>query len=163
MTAAQFYALILDPAATMLSHVNPKLDTPAARLQLLATAGQETSWSERVQIPGGQARGFWQCEQGGALTGVVNGPVVATLAAVCDLYAAPTDIPTLFEAIAWHDPIAYTVARLALWMDPAPLPAIGNIDAAWDCYIKNWRPGAPSRDRWNVVYPQALAVIKPAP
>jgi hypothetical protein len=66
----------------------------------------------------------------------------------------------VFEAIAWHDPLAYVLARLTLRMDPHPLPVIGDIENAWQTYLRIWRPGSPSRDRWSVVYPQTVAVMR---
>lgn len=160
MTASQFYALILKPAAEMLATVRPGLDGRKSRCLLLAIAGQESSWTARVQVPGGEARGFWQCEQGGMLSGVVFGANFPTLLTICQRYSVPQSITALFEAIAWHDPVAFAVARLGLWMDPNALPEMGDIDGAWDCYERNWRPGKPSRERWNSVYPQAVAVLQ---
>ena len=79
---------------------------------------------------------------------------------VCDAMSIPTDPDTVYEAIAYNDALAYAVARCILLADPKPLPAVGNQDAAWDCYQRNWRPGAPSTVRWAVAYPQAMAVLK---
>ncbi len=36
-------------------------------------------------------------------------------------------------------------ARLLLWTDAKPLPAIGDEQGAWDYYLRNWRPGKPTR------------------
>lgn len=161
MTAAQFYKLILAPAAMTMSSIQVTLDSPKARCMLLAIAGQESGWTDRVQVPGGEARGFWQCEQTGALAGVSFGAQFPTLVKVCGLYSIPTSLTSMFEALAWNDQLAYAVARLALWMDPQALPAIGDIDSAWETYLRVWRPGKPSRERWNSIYPQAVAVLHP--
>lgn len=161
-TAAQFYSLILQPAAVMLAGIQPALDSPQARCMLLGIAGQESGWAERIQIPGGQARGFWQCELDGAVDDVMLDDAMWTvLAAVGRRYSIDVDVAsTVFEAIAWHDPLAYVLARLALRMDPPLLSAVGDINGSWQTYIRVWQPGKPSRDRWNTVYPQAVAVIQ---
>lgn len=160
-TLFQFYTQILVPSALTLAATAPVLDSLNARCQLLTIAGQETGWSERVQIPGGQARGWWQTEKDGMLSGVLNGKYVQTLAAVCDDLGIPTALDTLFEAIAWNDMLAYMVARLGLFMDPYPLPAIGDVDAAYANYIRVWRPGKPDRARWDTLYPQTCKVVLP--
>lgn len=160
MNAAQFDGLILGPSIRAISDfVSPSMISDKAELLLLAIAGQESAWTNRSQLPGGQAHGFWQCEQGGAVAGVMAGQCKVTLALICEDYEIPYDTATVFEAIVYHDPLAFVVARFALWMDPAPLPEIGDEDGAWEVYERVWRPGKPSRDRWSSVYPQAVAVI----
>ena len=47
----------------------PAMDTPDARVLLLAIGLQESKFSHRLQI-GGPARGYWQFEQGGGVRGV---------------------------------------------------------------------------------------------
>lgn len=162
MTAAHFYQLILQPAAITLSSVHPELDSPEARCLMLAFAGQESEWTSRIQVPNGQARGFWQCEIGGVVSGVMrNGGMCAILAKIGAIYSINVRDPAgVWEAIAWHDPLAYTVARLALWMDPYMLPPIGDIDSSYETYLRVWRPGKPSRDRWNLIYPQTVAIFQ---
>jgi hypothetical protein len=163
VTPTQFYATILAPSARFLRGISAPLDSAQARVMLLAIAGQESAWTDRIQIPGGEARGFWQCEEGGAVNGVLlNDTLHSVLAKVGDLLSIDVAVSaTVFEAIAWNDALAYAVGRLALWADPHPLPAVGDINVAWDVYTRVWRPGKPSRDRWSVVYLQALSVIKP--
>lgn len=159
MTPAQFYERILAPAAQAIGSLSGYFDSPEARCFLLAVAGQESAWTSRIQVPGGQARGLWQCQQSGAVRGVRNGSAGVTLRSVCAQFCIPSDEATIFEAIAWNDTLAYAVARLALWMDPHPLPAIGDEDGAWTVYLRVWRPGKPSRARWATVYSQAVTVI----
>lgn len=168
MTPSAFYATIMMPASTMLADLNLNLNpsrvsliSKPAKALMMAIAGQESAWTDRIQIPGGQARGFWQCELEGAVDGVMlNDGMNAILAKVGALYSIDVDMAsTVFEAIAWHDPLAYTVARLALWMDPQPLPAVGDLDGAWATYLRVWRPGKPDPTRWATVYPQAIAVV----
>ncbi len=56
--------------------------------------------------------------------------------------------------------LACAFARLLLFTDPRPLPALGNPQAAWDYYVRNWRPGKPHRDTWDALYAKALATIR---
>ena len=159
MNVTSFYVTVIEPAAVALSTVKASLDTPQARCMMLAIAGQESAWTDRVQVPGGAARGFWQFELPTVGDVIADGYLVGTLDDVCGAFSIPMDQWTIFEAIAYHDTLAYTVARLLLWADPPALPAVGDEDGAWATYLRVWRPGAPSRDRWGTVYPQALGVI----
>lgn len=160
MTPDLFYARIYLPSVVALTHdVTWRSDTTQSRCLLMAIAGQESAWTDRSQVPGGQAHGFWQCEQGGVVHGVMVGAFAAVLANVCDDYQIPNDEASVFAAIEYHDPLAYTVARLALRMDPGALPLVGDVEGAWNTYLRVWRPGKPSRDRWSVVYPQAVACL----
>lgn len=158
MTPAAFYEHILKPAASNLGAQFPTLAGFRAEYFLLAVAGQESAWIDRVQA-GGPARGFWQCEQGGMLRGVMSGQYASMLERLCDLYAVPNDEGTVFEALAWHDTLAYAVARLGLFMDPHALPALNDEAGAWGVYLRAWQPGKPSRNRWSIVYGQAMAAL----
>jgi hypothetical protein len=160
MIASRFFTRVLQPAAVELSRIQATLDSPRAQGMLMAIAGQESGWTDRVQVPGGQARGFWQFERSGALHGVMSGPHAHWISDICYEYDIPSDQATVYEAIAWQDPLAYAVARLTLWMDPAPLPLIGDIDGAWATYLRVWKPGKPDRTRWNVIYSLAETEIR---
>lgn len=134
-------------------------DTPEARCLMTAIAGVESGWSARVQVPNGQAHGFWQCEEHGAVLDVLTRPSVAPImAAVCTSLEINRGLTDVFEAIVYNDTLAYAVARLTLYLDPTALPAIGDEEGSWQYYLSNWRPGKPDRDRWAIVYPQATAV-----
>ena len=133
----------------------PDLNTHEARVQLAATAGQESNWSARIQTPHGYARSYFQCEgsSGSGLAGVVADPVAGgLLQKVCVQFDIPFTTADIFEAIMHHDIVAYAVARLIYMMDPDPLPPVGNTTAAWNYYLKVWRPGKPDPERWIGVY-----------
>ena len=51
---------------------------------------------------------------------------------------------------------------LLLWTDPRPLPRIGEVQAAWDYYIRNWRPGKPHPKSWAPLYAQAMEDVQHA-
>jgi len=157
VTPAEFAARILLPSAARF----PFRDSPEARALLLAIAGQESAWMSRFQF-GGPARGWWQFESE-AVADLMNRPTTClTLKGFCAEQFIPWDAGDLFEAVAWHDPLAYALARLLLWTDPAPLPAVGDRIGALMCYDRLWRPGKPDATRWTSRYAEALAIEGPA-
>ena len=126
----------------------------------MAIAGIESGWQTRVQVPGGAARSYWQLEQYGAILDVMNDPTASpVVTAFCDAWDIPTDGTTLFDAVAYLDPLAYLIARLALWQVVAPLPAIGDSTGAYNYYLNVWRPGTPRPDAWPEIYYQAVALV----
>lgn len=163
MTPDVFLRDIVDPSLKKLADWTGLVVTDQARVLVIAIAGQESGWSARRQN-GGPARSYWQFEQGGGVAGLVRvAPVL--LSNVC----ASLDIPfsyltqnsaAVFEAMAWNDTLACCMARLLLWTDPRPLPDVGQQDAAWDYYVRNWRPGAPRPDAWPARYGTALTLVK---
>jgi hypothetical protein len=95
------------------------------------------------------------------VAGVVDDPVASNLLRkVCVQFDIPVSVASIFEAIAYHDILAYVLARLAYSMDPDPLPLVGDTDAAWRYYLKVWRPGKPDPDRWAEIYPLVLSNIR---
>jgi hypothetical protein len=158
MTPTKFLAGVIVPRAGVM----PNLKSPEAMCLLLAIAGQESAWANRLQEPIAYARGFWQCEHNGAVLSVLTSTdTQATIYEVLDSLCIPKGIDTVFEAIAWNDTLAYCVARLALYQDPAALPAIGDQAGSWEYYLRVWRPGAPAPERWATVYPQCMALFPP--
>ncbi len=124
------------------------MDTPAARVMLLAIGLQEGRFMHRRQI-GGPARGFWQFEKG---TRASRGGVWGVF-----LHAASRDhLATLCK-----DVLAAGVARLLLWTDPKALPPVGDADAGWALYLRTWRPGKPHPQTWPDLYRQAAAQVQP--
>lgn len=151
MTPANLLRLAVNPAHEMLEPLGVKSDA-RARVLSLAIAGQESVWTHRLQIQG-PARSFWQFEQGGGVRGVLNHPASTTkIAAICDaLSVACTEI-NVYGAMAYQDVLAAAMARLLLYTDPAPLPAIDDVDTAWSYYCRTWRPGLPHRSTWAERY-----------
>lgn len=165
---------IVDPGLALLASLEPRIPvTDKARVLVCAIAGQESAWQHRRQLGIGQyhpqsvgARGYWQFEStwGGpvALNDVMQ-KAPKQLAAVCAYLEIPAYELTLYEAIAWNDTLACACARLLLWVDPAPLPEIGQKQAAWDYYIRNWRPGAPHPETWIDRYDKSFAALAGPP
>lgn len=166
-----FYDTIVDPTVKWMA-ASPTIGIPdnrEARVELMAIAGQESRWEARRQIGIGQyypqsigARGYWQFEStwGGpvALNDVMQ-RAPNQLATVCKMLEIPVDELALYEACAWNDTLACALARLLLWIHPAPLPSIGDREGAWQYYLRQWRPGAPHRHTWDAYYDTARAVV----
>lgn len=148
----------IDPALELLAKASVFSDD-RARVLMLAIAGQESGWEHRLQI-GGPARSFWQFEKGGGVAGVLQHPASAQkIRGVCADLKITCDVPTVYEAMAWNDVLGAAMARLLLLTDPAPLPAVGKVDEAWQYYLRNWRPGMPHPEAWPARYAAALGIV----
>ncbi|WP_238888693.1 hypothetical protein [Achromobacter insuavis] len=153
----------IEPALALLP---ARMDTPVARVMLLAIGLQESRFEHRRQI-GGPARGFWQFEKGsrasrGGVWGVYLHPASKDrLAVLCKARSVACDPDAIYAALEYDDVLAAGVARLLLWTDPKVLPAIGDADAAWALYLRTWRPGKPKPDSWPDLYRQAAAEVQP--
>ncbi len=157
MNVSDFLHKIVDPSLAFAAGITQIPVTDAARVLVMTIAGQESDWRERRQI-GGPARSYWQFEEGGGVVGLFHA-VPQKLRAVCDALDIPYDTNTVFEAMAWNDTLACSMARLLLWTDSAPLPALHDKDGAWAYYLRNWRPGAPHPAVWSGRYDQSLAAM----
>lgn len=136
-----------------------RYESPVARVQMLAIAMQESDLRTRMQDGNGPARGLWQCEKPifGLLLGNTNSASqVRALCQVRAIAAWPTD---MWLAVTTDDLFAACIARMMLWCDPRPLPALGDVDDAWICYQKNWGPGKPRPQDWPTNYAAALAAV----
>ena len=65
-------------------------------------------------------------------------------------------LPAVTMRVAY---VAAGFARLLLWTDPRPLPAIGDVKAAWQYYLRNWRPGKPHEKTWAPLYAEAMEEV----
>lgn len=152
-------ATAIDPSLELLPAA---MDTAEARLMLLAIALQESGCTTRCQIVNGggrgPARGLWQFERGGGVRGVLLHDASRYWAhKLCEARNCPPDQWQVWERLETDDVLAAGLARLLLFTDPRKLPGIGDIEGAWACYIRNWRPGKPHRDRWTSNYGRAMA------
>ena len=142
-----------------LSLLPAKMDSRNARLMLLAIGLQESRFQHRRQI-NGPARGFWQFEKGGGVRGVLAYPTTKiTAIGVCRERGVDPNESAVHVALEKDDLLACAFARLLLYSDPRPLPAPGEVARAWDCYLRNWRPGKPHRHSWEVLYMQAWEAL----
>lgn len=144
-----------------------RMQTMEATALLYAIGLQESRFKHRVQV-GGPARGFWQFERGGGVTGVLTHRATAGHAtAVMDKlqYRLPGDvlhrIDSVYDLIAHNDVAACALARLLLWSDPKALPAeVLGPQAGWLAYTRNWRPGKPHRDTWDGFWRQGWTLAR---
>ena len=158
MSPDAFLKNALIPALRLLPD---KMDTPAARAEIIAICLQESRLKHRKQI-GGPARGYGQFEQGGGIRGVLTHP--ATMphirAVLTSLdYDPMSDPADCYIAIEHNDILAAAFCRLNLWWLPGPLPKRGDAQGGWDTYIAAWRPGKPHRDTFNAFYDQAWSLM----
>lgn len=145
------------PAAFAL--LPPQMDTPEARAMLLAIGLQESRFAHRRQIRG-PARGYYQFEVGGGVTGVLTHPVTKplielVLEELCYVPAASA----CYDAIEHNDVLATVFARLLLYTLPGLLPKRHQAEKAWNLYIEGWRPGRPHKASWSDLYVQAWTCV----
>lgn len=144
----------INPALALLPD---RMDTPEARVMLLAIGLQESRFLHRRQIKG-PARGFWQFEMGGGVRGVLNHD--ATFAHAQKVCAARNVWPkpdSVYQDLERDDVLAAAFARLLLWSDPKPIPT--EKSAAWSLYERTWRPGRPHRETWDDFFQQAQEFV----
>jgi hypothetical protein len=139
------------------------MNTPEAHAMLLAIGLQESdSFRARRQYGNGPARGFWQFERGGGVTGVLGHPSTSeAAAAVCTALVYKPKVTICYTAIEHNDVLACCFARLLLWTLPERLPMRDQPDRGWAQYLKAWRPGKPHPDEWPQNFATAWAVVQP--
>lgn len=133
--------------------------SPEAEVLLLAIGLQESRFTHRRQI-GGPARGLWQFERNGGVLGVLEHPASRGYAvSVCKMRGVEPLPTAVYAALEHDDVLAAAFARLLLWTDSKALPEVGEIGAAWDYYLRTWRPGKPHRHTWEVLYGRAMDAV----
>ena len=167
MTGVALTRVLADMVEPAFRELPARMASDEARVMLLAIGLQESRFRHRLQMPlrpgmpPGPARGFWQFERGGGVKGVMGHPASSRLALeVISSRNLRPNSPTVWAALATDDVLAAIFARLLLWTDPAPLPRIGDHEAAWDCYIRNWRPGRPHPHTWKALYDSAVDTVR---
>ena len=143
-----------------------------AEVLLLAIGLQESLLIHQRQIRG-PARGLWQFEQGGGTAGVLSHPQTRDLADhVCRARGVTPTPAALQEALAGEDDVLdAALARLLMWTDRPPLPALQDVEGGWQLYLRTWRPGAYTRGtpdqraelraKWGRNYAAALREVLP--
>lgn len=150
----------INPALGMLP---VKMESDAARILMLAFGLQESRLTYRFQkVHGdpyakGPARGLWQFERGGGVHGVMSHRTTKDHAlALCQARGVLFDLSLIHAKLEFDDILAAGFARLLLWADSKPLPDVdASHDEAWDCYVRNWRPGKPHRETFDEFHTQA--------
>jgi hypothetical protein len=144
-----------------LSLLPTKMDTPEARVMLIAIGLQESGLTYRKQI-NGPARGFWQFEIVAVLDVMLRAQTTAVAASVLGArgMSSKTNQREAHEQLERDDVLSCALARLLLWLDVAPLPALGESTTAWEYYKRNWRPGRPRPEHWPNNYARALQCVQ---
>ena len=142
----------------------PAMDSTEARVLMYAIGLQESRFTHRAQVLNGggkgAARGYWQFERGGGVTGVLRHPASRFwMNSVCNARNVPAQPMNVWLALETDDVLAAAAARLLLFTDPARLPAIGEQSEAWRQYTRNWRPGKPHPRTWAECYETALKAV----
>lgn len=156
----QIAAAGIDPAMALLPM---SFDGTKARLMLYSIGLQESKFEHRWQIVDandpakmGPARSFWQMERGGGVAGVLGHDATAAFARkVCTARQVEPEAGAVWTRMAIDDVLGAAFARLLLYTDPRPLPDIGAGEAAWQYYLRNWRPGKPHPEEWPANYANA--------
>jgi len=128
---------------------------------LVAIAMQESALITRKQV-GGSAISPYQFEKIGIDNVFTHAETGRLVTGAAKELAIPVD-ENFYDAVKWNDAIATVIARLILWLDPAPLPALGKEVDARAYYERTWRPGIKSSIRWTTSYGTAVACIRSTP
>lgn len=144
------------------------MDSPQARVMLLAIGLQESALTHRAQIltggKKGPARGLWQMERGGGVLGVLTHRASRKLAhQLCAAFEVHPDSREVWEALESNDILAAALARLLLWTDPLALPAVDDDKGAWALYLRVWRPGKPRPEHWAPYHRMAREFVAGRP
>lgn len=144
-----------------------KMNSPEARVMLIAIGMQESRLIHRRQLvgspprPTGPATGLWQFERGGGVVGVLQHRASRDHArTLCAARGVEPVSQSVWQALQHDDVLAAGFARLLLWTDPFSLPKLGDINGAWDLYMRVWRPGRPHPGTWPDLYNQAVDVVR---
>lgn len=137
-----------------------KMDTPAARVIHAAIGYQESKYNTRRQYGNGPAAGYWQFERGGIKGVMLHQTTIRLSSELCDARGVEFNSEAIWNAFQVDDVLAAGFARLLMWTDSKPLPALGDEAAAWRLYaLRCWRPGKPHPDEWPVSYKFGLGVL----
>jgi hypothetical protein len=157
-------AIVVSAVNPALALLPPKMDSKAARVQLLATGLQESKFTHRCQVLSGgrrgPAHGFWQFEKGGGVVGVMRHAATRHwAAALCQARSCDFDAAEIWGRLETDDVLAAGFARLLVFSDPKPLPGVHDAQAGWDLYMRTWRPGKPHRETWDAHHLTARAEV----
>ena len=167
ITPTDFNRLVVTPALSLLPAA---MDSPKARIMLIAICLQESNLNHRWQVVNGggkgPARGLAQFEQGtrasrGGVWGVyLHEASRYWLAKLCEARGCAFYPVAIYRAIEVDDVLAVGVARLLLFTDPGRLPEPTDRNGAWRLYaLRCWRPGKPKPDTWPRNHALAVAEV----
>lgn len=143
-----------------------RMDSPEARVMMLAIGLQESRFQHRQQLvgnppkPTGPAKGLWQFERGGGATGVVHHAASRYwMHSICQDRGVKFNATALWNAVKTDDILAAAAARLLLFTDPKRLPDLGDEAGARRLYLRTWRPGKFHPETWPGFYAQAVQFV----
>jgi hypothetical protein len=159
MTAAEFFAQILTPDLAWFHGVIPAIPaSQSEEMLMLATAGQESNW-ENVQQTDGPARGFFQQQENDLADIFANVTTNAKAVLICLNLKIEPNAAAVYAALLNSTKLQVAMTRLNYWADWRPLPVFNDQAGMWRAYLSAQRPGKPSVERWDVVFPQCLAAV----
>lgn len=94
------------------------------------------------QQKGGPAHGLWQFELAGTAGVIRHSASARYVDTVCYLLGVPVFVQTIYKEFLTNDVLACAFARLLLYTDAAPLPALHQPLEAAHYYKRTWKPGA---------------------
>ena len=163
MSPEEFYTTVLTPALNKMAKFAPQLtNNRSLQVLMMSISGQEANWTERVQIPSGEAHGLFQMQINDIEDIIANPETAALFELGMKAWGVKTiTADHLFEllAVPEGDSLAVLLARLNLWANPDPLPPADDEQGLWEYYLQTWRPGAPVPSRWSGVYGQSLMTV----
>lgn len=152
MTPAEVNLQVITPAMALLPGA---MDTPAARVLMLAIGLQESRLSARYQVlqgrPGvrGPARGLWQFELGGTRGVWRHAASRYWLQRVCLARGVAFTPEAIHPRLEFDDVLAAAAARLLIFTDAGRLPGAQDEAGGWALYATRcWRPGKPHPEVW---------------
>lgn len=163
MTPREFLDDIITPGVERLFSIGGPAVTIDANRMLLAIAQQESGPQLNARYQGspgpqGPATGFWQFEQNGGVSGVLNHNSSKVIArAICDSCVVVATKEAVWRSIEGHDDLCVAFARLLLLTDPQPIPVTEQ--GGWDCYMRLWRPGKPHPETWPKNWSNASSAV----
>lgn len=146
--------LIVRPTLEYLRPIAPP--TPEAQILLLAIGITESNFSTRMQV-GGPAVGFWQFEMGGGCAEFELSPKLTRFRAAALELGFKSDRGATYRSLqSGADHLACLMARSLIWLQPDPLPSLGDPVEAYRQYLLRWRPGKPSMKRFLAAHARAM-------
>lgn len=140
----------------------PMLTSDSAKIQMLADGLQETKFAARVQMGHGPAHGFWQNELESIDDLLANHATKDFMITLCNACGVAANASVIYNSILANDILDAGVHRLLMWADPHPLPRVGDLPSAWQCYLDVQRPGTPRPLTWPWCYKMAMTAVQDA-
>jgi peptidoglycan L-alanyl-D-glutamate endopeptidase CwlK len=147
---------VIDPALAELAALGVRA-TDAARAMLYAAGLQESNLTARFQampaasaVRKGAGRGLWQMRPDDVNRVLSGNSTRERSETAANKHVGSVNPHAVWATLEYDDILAAIFARLMLWPDPAalPAPAAANEQAAWDYYVRCWRPAPPRQQGW---------------